>query len=57
MTLENSENKVSEHQTNLLKEDKKTNSDKAMPENTLNKLKEIMGYLKDLNNSNLNLGH
>ena len=57
MALENSECKVSEHQTKLLKEDGKANSDKVMPENTINKLKEIMIYLQDLNASNRGLEH
>ncbi|MCX6741819.1 MAG: hypothetical protein NTX24_01425 [Candidatus Pacearchaeota archaeon] len=56
MTLEN-ENKVSEHQTKLVKEDAKTNSDKVMPENTINKLKEIINYLKDSSVSNMTFGH
>jgi len=38
-----------------VKEDGKTNSDKVMLENTINKLKEIMIYLKDLNASNPSL--
>jgi hypothetical protein len=57
MALENSECKVSEHQTKLLKEDEKTNSDKVMPENTINKLREVISYLKDLNSSDINIGH
>jgi hypothetical protein len=57
MALEDSGNMVSEHQTKLVKEDEKTNSDKVMPENTINKLKEIINYLKDSNVSNLGFGH
>ena len=57
MALENSECKASEHQTKLLKEDEKTNSDKVMPENTINKLREVISYLKDLNSSDINIGH
>jgi len=57
MALENSECKVAEHQTKLVKEDGKTNSDKVMPENTINKLREVISYLKDLNSSDINIGH
>jgi len=55
MALENSACKVSEHQTKLLREDGKANSNKVMPEDTINKLKEMMSYLKDLSSSNLSL--
>jgi hypothetical protein len=48
---------VSEHQTKLVKEDEKTNTREVTPENTINKLKEIINYLKDSNVSNLSLGH
>jgi len=49
-----SDNKASEHQTKLIKEDEKARNNKVMPKNTINKLKDVMNYLKDLNESNLN---
>ncbi len=46
MALENSECKVSEHQTKLLKEDEKANTKEVAPKETINKLKEIINYLE-----------
>jgi len=45
MALED-ESKVSEYQTKLVKEDERANTEEVTPENTINKLKEIINYLE-----------
>lgn len=45
MALENRD-KVSEHQTKLLKEDVKVNTNEGIPEDTINKLKDIVDFLQ-----------
>jgi uncharacterized protein YfkK (UPF0435 family) len=46
MTSEDSHNKVSEHQTKLVKENKQVNTNKEVSEDTINKLRDIVDFLQ-----------
>ena len=46
MPSEDSHNRVSEHQTKLVKENKQVNTDKEISENTINKLRDIVDFLQ-----------
>ncbi len=57
MTLENSECKVAEHQTKLVKENKQVNTDERISENTINKLRDIVDFLQMKMNFNSTQTH